>query len=165
MVKGEPWRFLLRVGWGGGTLLKERTSGLRTEKYDESSLMRSGANSALDAVETTSAKTWRPGRALQLWGMEGRQVSVHWRTGRKGCWERQEPVPIALLSSLTSSIRLFTLRRKEGGKEGKKERKEGWMDKWMNSDHTVNLFFFLIVPVLVKHSSRCHEKWFRGCCH
>lgn len=47
----------LEGGLGGGTLLKEGTSGLRTEKYDESSFMRSGANSALDAVETTSAKT------------------------------------------------------------------------------------------------------------
>ena len=151
MIKGEPYRFLLGVGWVGGTLLKGGHLGWELKSMMKAASWGLGANSALEAVETTSAKTWRPGRALQLWGMEGRRVSVHWRTGRKGCRERQEPVPVALLSSLTSSTRLFTLRRKEGGKEGKKERKEGGMDEWMNLDHTVNLIQLFLSNNSVPH--------------
>lgn len=85
MIKGDPWRFLLGIGWVGRTLLKEGPAGLRTEKYDESSLVRSGSElsfghsgnnhcKALKARQGSAAL--RNGRKAGLRALEDRQEGV-----------------------------------------------------------------------------------------
>lgn len=86
MIKGDPWRFLLGVGWVGRTLLKEGPSGLRTEKYDEKQPREVWERTQLWMQWKQPVQ--RPeGQAgiCSFEELEGRQVSVPWRTGRKGC--------------------------------------------------------------------------------
>lgn len=134
MIKGDPWRFLLGVGWVGRTLLKEGPSGLRTEKYDESSLVRSGSelsfgrsgnNQCKDLKARQGSAALRNGRKAGLCALEDRQEGVLRKAGASSCCSSVIPN----LQHKNAYSKKEGRREGKKRKEGKKERKEGWMDE------------------------------------
>ena len=109
-------------------MLKEGSSGLRTEKYDESSLMRSGSklsfgcsgnNKCKDLKARQGSAALRNGRQAGLCALEDRQEGVPRKAGASSCCS----FVIPNLQHKTVYI------KKKGRREGRKKGKEGRMDE------------------------------------